>query len=73
MISETRMEFVRILISMMVVHFICSESLNTWHGDSISWWQSTSDFIPTHSTAFGTLQLRDGLYMEFDITFHGTY
>eukprot|EP01083_Nonionella_stella_P110773 324383_1 len=61
-----------IISAIIIVHFICfTVSQNTWIGDGTHWWRSTSDFIPTQRTAFGTLTLRDALYMEFDIVFHG--
>eukprot|EP01083_Nonionella_stella_P106236 306278_1 len=60
------------VISMIGSYCICfTLSQNTWVGDGNYWWKSASDFVPTPSTAFGTLTLRDALYMEFDIVFHG--
>eukprot|EP01084_Bolivina_argentea_P070420 128006_1 len=46
-------------------------SLNTYETNDITWWRSTSDFIPIHSTNYSTLQLRDALYMEFEIILNG--
>ena len=51
------------------IHSITSQ--NKWSGDGISWWQSLSEFTPIFNTSYGTLQLRDALFMEFDIIFNG--
>ena len=61
-----------VLVSLFLsinVHFIFSQ--NTHEGDGVSWWRSTSDFVPIHGTQYGSLELRDAMYMEFDIVNHG--
>eukprot|EP00484_Ammonia_sp_Unknown_P005203 CAMPEP_0197077344 /NCGR_PEP_ID=MMETSP1384-20130603/212575_1 /TAXON_ID=29189 /ORGANISM="Ammonia sp." /LENGTH=345 /DNA_ID=CAMNT_0042516209 /DNA_START=57 /DNA_END=1091 /DNA_ORIENTATION=+ len=46
-------------------------SLNTFIGDGVNYWRSTSTFIPSQNSSYGTIQLRSALYMELDIVFHG--
>eukprot|EP01084_Bolivina_argentea_P070419 128005_1 len=66
------MSFNLISIIFIYLSYISNiSSLNTYDTNNITWWRSTSDFIPIRSTHYGTLQLRDALYMEFEIIFNG--
>lgn len=53
------------------INVACIFSLNFWEGDGVSWWRSLSDFIPKHGSQYGSLQLRNAMYMEFNIMNHG--
>ncbi len=62
------------LISLIMIYIIrFSNALNQRGiGDNSSWWKSTSEYIPNaDSQSYGKLQLRDALYMEFDIIYWG--
>ena len=60
-----------LLLAVTTLFSYSINALNTHEGDGVSWWRSTSKFVPIHGTQYGSLQLRDGMYMEFDIVNHG--
>ena len=45
----------------------CEDNNYPCRGDDDSWWFSKKDIIPTDSTIYGQLKLRDSMYMAFDI------
>lgn len=67
----------RVVSQLIIVHIfyiqitipqsICIDNNYPCQSDDNSWWYSTDDIIPTDSTSYGHLKLRDSMYMEFDI------
>eukprot|EP01084_Bolivina_argentea_P151282 264084_1 len=64
-----------LILTSMYLFFIYALSLsnasNTYTTDGINYWNSTTSFVPIHNKSYGTLQLKTGFHMTFDILYHG--
>eukprot|EP01083_Nonionella_stella_P149157 473329_1 len=57
-----------------LIAFTTLNALNTFISDNDTFWQSTSDFIPIHSSHsdyYGHIRLWEHMSMSFDLEFHG--
>ena len=46
-----------------------SATLNQFTSDGTTFWNSTTDFVPVRNTSYGTIELKTGFSMHFDIFF----
>ena len=66
-----------ILFHLLIVHIFyiqitisqttCQDNNYPCQGNDDNWWYSTSNIIPSDSTIYGQLKLRDSMYVQFDI------
>eukprot|EP01084_Bolivina_argentea_P167126 290117_1 len=63
--------YLYIICTLFCLELYASNDLNQYRSNADSYWGSTSDFIPIQNASYGTIKLKTGFYMEFDIEFHG--